>query len=31
MWTNTDKGHLERCDQIQKRLTRKMWANTDKG
>ena len=28
MWSNTDKGQLERCDQIQ---TRKMWSNTDKG
>ena len=25
MWSNTDKGQLERCDQI------KMWSNTDKG
>ena len=31
MWSNTDKGQLERCDQIQKSLTRKMWSNTDKG
>ena len=31
MWSNTDKGQLERCDQIQIRLTRKMWSNTDKG
>ena len=31
MWSNTDKGQLERCDQIQKRWTRKMWSNTDKG
>ena len=31
MWSNTDKGKLERCDQIQKRSTRKMWSNTDKG
>ena len=30
MWSNTDKGQLERCDQIQIR-TRKMWSNTDKG
>ena len=30
MWSNTDKGQLERCDQIQ-RSTRKMWSNTDKG
>ena len=31
MWSNTDKGQLERCDQIQKWSTRKMWSNTDKG
>ena len=31
MWSNTDKGQLERCDQIQIRSTRKMWSNTDKG
>ena len=31
MWSNTDKGKLERCDQIQIRSTRKMWSNTDKG
>ena len=39
MWSNTDKGQLERCQiQIQKdvikyrwRSTRKMWSNTDKG
>ena len=31
MWSNTDKGQLERCDQIQIRSTRKMWPNTDKG
>ena len=38
MWSNTDKGQLERCDQInkkdvikyRKRSTRKMWSNTDK-
>ena len=30
MWSNTDKGQLERCDQILER-TRKMWSNTDKG
>ena len=31
MWSNTDKGQLERCDQIQdKWSTRKMWSN-DKG
>ena len=28
MWSNTDKGQLERCDQI---VNRKMWSNTDKG
>ena len=31
MWSNTDKGQLERCDQIQIKSTRKMWSNTDKG
>ena len=38
MWSNTDKGQLERCDQIQitRKMwsntgTRKMWSNTDKG
>ena len=31
MWSNTDKGQLERCDQIQKWSTRKMWSNTDNG
>ena len=32
MWSNTDKGQLERCDQIQiNGSTRKMWSNTDKG
>ena len=30
MWSITDKGQLERCDQIQIRSTRKMWSNTDK-
>ena len=30
MWSNTDNGQLERCDQIQKWSTRKMWSNTDK-
>ena len=25
MWSNTDKGQLERCDQIQIKSTRKMW------
>ena len=29
MWSNTDKGELERCAQL--RSTRKMWSNTDKG
>ena len=29
MWSNTDKGQLERCDQIQ--ITRKMWSHTEKG
>ena len=23
MWTNTDKGHLERCDQIQEKVNKK--------
>ena len=27
MWSNTDKGQLERCDQIQIKVTRKMWSN----
>ena len=43
MWSNTDKGQLERCDQIQikanekddikyrYRSTGKMWSNRDKG
>ena len=32
MWSNTDKGQLERCDQIQKKVNNaKMWSNTDKG
>ena len=33
MWSNTDKGQLERCDQMvtDKGSTRKMWSNTDKG
>ena len=31
MWSNTDKGQLERCDQIQIKVKRKMWSNTDKG
>ena len=37
MWSNTDKGQLERCAQIQIKLEsrsntdRKMWSNTDKG
>ena len=30
MWSNTDKGQLERCDQIQIKVW-KMWSNTDKG
>ena len=31
MWSNTDKGRLERCDKYWKWLTIKMWSNTDKG
>ena len=31
MWSNTDKGQLERCDQIQIKSTRKMGSNTDNG
>ena len=32
MWSNTDKGQRERCDQIQIKVnSRKMWSNTDKG
>ena len=31
MWSNTDKGQLERCDQIQIKFNRKMWSNTDNG
>ena len=31
MWSNTDNGQLEKCDQIQIKSTRKMWSNTDKG
>ena len=31
MWSSTDEGQLERCDQERKRSTRKMWSNTDKG
>ena len=32
MWSNTDKGQLERCDQIQIKVNwRKMWSNTDNG
>ena len=23
MWSNTDKGHLERCDQIKKKVNKK--------
>ena len=30
MWSNTDKGQLERCDQMEIKSTRKMWSNTDK-
>ena len=30
MWSNTDKGQVERCDQIQIKVTRKMWSNTEK-
>ena len=42
MWSNTGKGQLERCDQIQIKVnykevikyrwrsTKKMWSNTDK-
>ena len=30
MWSNTDKGQLERCHQILKRSTTKMRSNTDK-
>ena len=29
MWSNTDEGQLERCDQIQS-STRMMSSNTDK-
>ena len=31
MWSNTDKGQVGRCDQIQIKVTRKMWSNTEKG
>ena len=31
MWSNKDKGQLERCDQIQINVNKKMWWNTDKG
>ena len=39
MWSNTDKGQLERCDQIQINQPErcdhtdksKMWSNTDNG
>ena len=29
MWSNTDNGQLERCDQIQIK-DRKMWSNTER-
>ena len=31
MWSNTDKGQLERCDQIQIKVKKKDVINTDKG
>ena len=30
MRSNTDKGQLERCDQIHINVNRKMWSNADK-
>ena len=29
MWSNTDKGQLERCDQIQIKVNEKDRSNTD--
>ena len=31
MWSNTDKGQLKRCDQIQIKVKKKDVINTDKG